>query len=101
MPRHLIDDTHEWNNEIPTVLHEWINELPTVSDYLLTSETTAMAVPMFSASFRARVEKDIPWVLEAGYDHDEPSGKMRRERFIYMLEFGHQLLARAIERDRL
>ncbi|OLQ00711.1 hypothetical protein AK812_SmicGene16606 [Symbiodinium microadriaticum] len=54
---------------------------------------------MFSASFRARVEKDIPWVLEAGYDHDEPSGKMRRERFIYMLEFGHQLLARAIERE--
>ena len=48
MPRHLIDDTHEWNNEIPTVLHEWINELPTVSDYLLTSETTAMAAPMFS-----------------------------------------------------
>ncbi|CAE7031342.1 unnamed protein product [Symbiodinium sp. CCMP2592] len=59
-------------------------------------DTTAMASP-----FLERVRRDVPYVFEPGYQMDEASGLMRRERFIHVLQYGHSLLSAAVHNENI
>lgn len=50
------------------------------------------------AAFVSRLKGLCPYIYEAGYEYDEPSGLMRRERFLYCFQYGHSLLSTALER---
>eukprot|EP00439_Symbiodinium_sp_Y106_P043313 s1222_g5.t1 len=49
--------------------------------------------------FLRRVKDSCPHVFDPKYFYDEPSGCMRRERFLYVFEYGHDLLSSAIDRE--
>lgn len=47
-------------------------------------------------AFQNRIKRVAPWILEDGYLFDSP--KMRKERFIHVLEYGTSCLTFALER---
>ncbi|CAE7247177.1 unnamed protein product [Symbiodinium sp. CCMP2592] len=57
-------------------------------------DTSAMAIP-----FLERARRECPYVFEPGYQMDDASGLMRRERFIHFLQYGHSLLSAAVHNE--
>ena len=48
-------------------------------------------------SFHERVEQVAPFVYLEGYGSESPV--FRRERYVYVLEYGHSLVSSAMERE--